>query len=202
MFKAARSLILIATMLSAMLTINSCGKKADKFKPEVPDVSIYKFEYTRAIADYTKIIEKYPDCEEAYLQRGLAHRNNQEYDSAFADFTHAIDIKRDYFSAYLNRGITKFIQHDCAGIPDFDKALKYSVNDSQKVEALINRGSLKFFCNDETGSIADYTKAIGLDPNYDGYYNRGLVYEYIGKMTEANADYAKAAELKSASKKR
>ena len=45
-------------------------------------------------------------------------------------------------------------------------------------------------------AIADYTKAIELDPkDADAYYNRGGAYKALGKTKEAEADFAKAKEL-------
>ncbi len=43
------------------------------------------------------------------------------------------------------------------------------------------------------------TKAIELDPNFvNAYINRAAVYQAIGKNAEAQADLAKAAQLKAA----
>ena len=46
-------------------------------------------------------------------------------------------------------------------------------------------------------AVADYTKAIDLDPgDASCWYGRGAAYEKLGRWDEARADYAKAAELK------
>ena len=45
-------------------------------------------------------------------------------------------------------------------------------------------------------AIADYTKAIQLDPGYAiAFYNRGVVLGLIGKDDLAKADFKKACEL-------
>ena len=45
-------------------------------------------------------------------------------------------------------------------------------------------------------AIADYNKAIELDPNHaSAYYNRGCAYGEIGAYDKAVADYNKAIEL-------
>ena len=47
-------------------------------------------------------------------------------------------------------------------------------------------------------AIAEFTKAIDLDPTYaDAYYNRGITYERLGDSYEANQDFAKACEMDS-----
>ena len=55
---------------------------------------------------------------------------------------------------------------------------------------------IKYDRGDYTGAIADYDKAIELDPNYATvYHNRGLAKAEIKQYTEAIADYNKALEL-------
>ena len=47
-----------------------------------------------------------------------------------------------------------------------------------------------------SGAIQDFGEAIRLDPqDAKAYYNRGLMYEALGKSTEAEQDFAKAKEL-------
>ncbi len=45
-------------------------------------------------------------------------------------------------------------------------------------------------------AIADYTKAIALDPNFaDAYSNRGVVYYEKGNKEQTIADFRKALEI-------
>jgi tetratricopeptide (TPR) repeat protein len=49
---------------------------------------------------------------------------------------------------------------------------------------------------DDYGAISDYTKAIGLDPDYAAAYNnRGVAKELIGDLNGACSDWKKAANL-------
>ena len=49
---------------------------------------------------------------------------------------------------------------------------------------------------DHDGAIADYTKAIKLDPRYaDAYYGRALVQQTKGNLRQAIADYNRAIKL-------
>ena len=48
------------------------------------------------------------------------------------------------------------------------------------------------------GAIADYTRAIEINPqNVDAYYNRGLAEDDSGDYEGAIADYTKAIEINS-----
>ena len=49
---------------------------------------------------------------------------------------------------------------------------------------------------DYKGAIADYTKAIEINPNYaSAYKNRGVSKEYLRDLSGACADWRKAASL-------
>ena len=71
----------------------------------------------------------------------------------------------------------------------FDKAIALSylpINKERLVEAYDLRGSVKTFLSRYWESIADYSKAIELDPkNSDLYFGRGMSYEYLNQNEEA-----------------
>ena len=66
----------------------------------------------------------------------------------------------------------------------------------QTAEEYFKSGDDKVYANDYYGAIADYTKAIELDPNdADAYKNRGTIKEILGDLNGACADWKKAARL-------
>ena len=71
----------------------------------------------------------------------------------------------------------------------FDKAIALSylpINKERLVEAYDLRGGVKTFLSRYWESIADYSKAIELDPkNSDLYFGRGMSYEYLNQNEEA-----------------
>jgi tetratricopeptide (TPR) repeat protein len=62
--------------------------------------------------------------------------------------------------------------------------------------AYYNRGSAHFESKHWDRAIADYSRAIAIDPKYtDAYYNRGIIYGNSGQWDQAIADYSRAIEI-------
>ena len=62
--------------------------------------------------------------------------------------------------------------------------------------AYYNRGISKSKLNDHYGAIADYTKAIEINPQYEkAYNNRGIAKRKIGDDKGGCDDYKKAISL-------
>ena len=58
------------------------------------------------------------------------------------------------------------------------------------------RATAKHKSKDYQGAIADYTKAIELNPDYAQAYNkRGFAYLMLGSKSKARADFKRAIEL-------
>ena len=69
--------------------------------------------------------------------------------------------------------------------------------------ALNNRGVDRSQQGDKDGAIADFTAAIGLNPNYDAaFYNRAKAWRDKGEVARADADAAEAVRLNPALKGR
>jgi len=66
---------------------------------------------------------------------------------------------------------------------------------SQTAEDYNNSGVGKFESGDYKGAIADYSKAIELNPNFAAYHNRGTAKHSLKDYKGAIADYSKAIEL-------
>ena len=134
------------------------------------NVYFYKKEHDRAIADYTKAVEFNPKYATAYHNRGFVYHYKKEYDRAIADHTKAIAINPRYSNAYDSRGNA----YEAKG--DHERAI------ADHNEAIEIR-------------IADYTKAIELDPSWGSYTYRGMAYLTKKDYERAAADHTKAIEL-------
>ena len=68
--------------------------------------------------------------------------------------------------------------------------------DRAKAEEFFENGATKSSNGDKAGAIADYTRAITLDPkNVNAYNNRGTEKQNAGDITGALADFSRAIEI-------
>src|SRR6266496_2931178 len=175
-----------------------------------------------AIADYTKAIELGSTNPAAYNNRGNARVENKDRDGAIADYTRAIELKPDYARAYYNRAVLKKEKGDKAGAAaDFKRARqldphlvseessadpidhgiakgneKESPASAGTVEDFFNRAGAKKAVGDLDGAIADYDRAIQLDPKDAAIYNnRGLAKQEKGDLDAAIVDFNRAIQL-------
>ena len=66
----------------------------------------------------------------------------------------------------------------------------------QTAEEYFNSAIDKVQAKDYYGALADYTKAIEINPNYaNAFLNRGISKEILGDLNGACADWKKAARL-------
>ena len=81
----------------------------------------------------------------------------------------------------------------------FDKAIALSylpINTNRLVEAYDLRGGVKIFLSRYWESIADYSKAIELDPkNSYLYFGRGMSYEYLNQNEDALKNFQMSLAL-------
>jgi tetratricopeptide (TPR) repeat protein len=130
-----------------------------------------------------------PESATAYSGRGGVYAKKGQFDQAIADYTKAIE---------LQPGETLFLRDGWAAkLP------------SEQVEEMVflSAGSaywMRGTAFEQKGeldqAIADYTKAIDIDPeepvqDLAAYYSRGLAYAKKAQYVQAIADYSTALEL-------
>jgi serine/threonine protein kinase len=186
-------------------------------------ISKFNQDFSGALADLDKAIELDPELADAYRDRGTLKISEQLKDvsGALADLDKAIKLDPKNSLAYYNRGAVKNLKKpsDISGaLADYNKAIEL---DPKIFFAYINRAQLKHKLSnlkgfkrlklwagnyigrgrvelsDISGALADYSKAIELDPEYaDAYYQRGWLKEdKLDNIPGALADYSKAIEL-------
>ena len=151
----------------------------------------------KAIKNYTEAIRLGPNFADAYYNRGNAYRRRGENDKAISDYTEAIRLDPNFANAYYNRGSAYRKKDDSRNaIIDYTEAIRLDPN---YAKAFFNRGNIYLENRDYAKAITDYTEAIHLDSNSaSAFFNRGMTYRSQGKNDMADADLAKARQLKAA----
>ena len=139
-------------------------------------------DYNRAIADYTKALQLNSKYATVYNNRGFAYVAKGKYDQAITDYTKALQLDQKYAVVYY---IFRFRFKGLAAVAYNNRGFAYD-----------NRGGE----GDYDQAIADYTKAIRLDPEHAvaynnrgfAYRNRGFAYIAKGDCDQAKADHKQA----------
>jgi len=155
-----------------------------------------KRRYFQAIYDFNSCLQINPNDPAAYHNRGYTWMELKKYDQAISDFNKALQLEPKYTSAYIHRAIiwSRIGDYD-RSISDNTKAIK--TNPLSKI-AYMNRGlalwnkvkkkpenrivelDLPVIENFLNRAIADFQKALKIDPNYtDAYRNLQTSYKAL-----------------------
>lgn len=102
----------------------------------------------------------------------------------------------DTAATLVNRGILHAATGDYpAALKDYNRALEIK---PRLAEPYIGRGNLVFMSQRYELAIEQYDTALslGLRREHAGYYNRGLAFQKLGRLDEAEADFQRASELR------
>jgi tetratricopeptide (TPR) repeat protein len=156
-------------------------------------------DYDKAIAEYTRAADVDPKHAQAYIGRGhIYHAFKKDPARALADYNKAIEIDPNESEAYYNRATLSYEAKEFAkAIPDYDKYI--SLNQASPVgisDGYLNRGICHAIGGNMDKALADFTKAIELNPKQaNAYKARAYAYRQMNKPALADADEKKAAEL-------
>lgn len=151
-----------------------------------------------AVADFSRAVQFDRQFAMAYFNRGLclAEQNNPR--AAEADYGEALKFQLDpatQLLAYRLRAQSRLSQGNAAGaLTDYAAALRVNPRDATLYE---ERGFVGIFKKDFAAAIADFDKALQLDPNLARVIPwRALALARAGKTAEAKAQLSRVAELK------
>jgi regulator of sirC expression with transglutaminase-like and TPR domain len=147
----------------------------------------------RALEDCNAALKTKPNHAKGYENRQNIYLRQGKFQEALADATELIKLEPHNKYGYYTKGYV-FLQYN---IPD--SALKYF---SQCLEvapnndlALNTRGSLLMnHFKKYREAIADFDRAIRINPQGDYYLNRSYGYYYLGQMDKARSDAITARE--------
>ena len=125
------------------------------------------------------------------LSQGSSSQSEYWHDdlaNVMADFDKAIEIDPEFAEAYYTRGVTKIYRQNKSeasfqesGAIDTSLDSSYAASDNH-----IETESMDF-----GGAIADFDKAIDINPNYaDAYYCRGLTKNYLHNQSNEHSDFS------------
>ena len=136
---------------------------------------------------YSNTIKIDPKDSSAYRKRADAYSSLKKYDLAIGDLTRCIELTPDRPG---DRSTRALVYRDAgqyqAAINDCDDLLRLFPG----YNAYQNRGIIYDRMGEKDKALADYSKAIELDPQRPGpWWNRACFYERNGKFKEAISDF-------------
>jgi tetratricopeptide (TPR) repeat protein len=132
--------------------------------------------------------EKPPDSESPEL-KGNAAYEKQDYGTAIACFTKLIQTDPANAQWRYLRSLAYYKKSNYAGAEtDLDEAIR--LKPKNLAQCWFKRGLVDEEMNDKEDAVADYSKAIQVDPGcYDAWFYRAILRESMGQADDALADY-------------
>ena len=124
-------------------------------------------------------------------QRGRAYSALKQYDLASSDFAEATRLRPRFLAAYMEHAKTLAGSGDAERAGNiFDDAVRRFATQPLVFN---NRGLHRQKQGQLDGAIADFSKAVELNPNYSvAFTNRGYVYLEKGDSASAEADFTRS----------
>ena len=155
---------------------------------------------------FTDVLDKYPEAQLAYNNRGccylrlanVASRKEEFYNKeylakAFQDFDRLVQINDQYRSAYHNRGLVRFYLKDYNGaVEDYTRAM---AKDTSNKGIYFDRATSRSETGDHAGALQDFDTAIEYRIRLaESFFNRGNTKRKLNDFQGALADYNRAIE--------
>lgn len=151
--------------------------------------------YTRALADYARVIALAPQMAVAFWKRGKARLlYMRDLPRALSDLDTAIGLDPSQAEFFVTRAsIEASLGEPTKALADLDRAISLA---PRLEKAWSVRGLTHFNNSDVNRAIADFDEAIRLAPDADDNYRfRAAAKRAAGREAEAVADEAKAEAL-------
>ena len=150
-----------------------------------------------AFHDYSKIIDKYPNCSEAYNGQGNCYSYKESKSSlvdlqnAVNSYTKAIELDRKNKGPYMNRAdCYVYLGKNLEAYDDASKAIELDPSDSSYYNS---RANILYKMNRNDDALKDMNKAISIDDGYMDYYQyRAALYQKMNKIDKAEDDVDRA----------
>jgi tetratricopeptide (TPR) repeat protein len=146
------------------------------------------------IAGVWSYIASAPQRAQAQVDQGTPLMVPGSYRSAIQHFDRSIQIWPHLAVAYYRRGIAHHLLNETdAAIADLGAAI---AENPQFGAAYTERGTILRDRGDRQGALADFDRAVQIEPSPNGFYQRGQTYASLGQPQKAIQDFDRAiAEL-------
>lgn len=154
-----------------------------------------------AVTDLGEAIRLEPNNALGYSLRADVYIDQDEYRKALPDATRYVQLVPDAPSGYVRRGrIQTELKHYDEAVEDFNAAIQRNAN---YAAAYAYRGEANLKRKKPDAALADLNRAVEMDGNVAAYYEiRGRIHGELGHAKEADADAARAKQLKAAGAKK
>ena len=155
--------------------------------------------YLEAIAAFEASIREHPNYSDSYHGLAQSQREGGRPSEALTNHNWAIQLDPGRYDFYWERGLTWLRMKDYdAAISDFQACL---ARNNRFANAHFRLGEAYRAKNDFSAALSHYDQAIALQPDSGSFYReRGRTHLGMGNQQLAEADFAKANELKGKTK--
>lgn len=159
------------------------------------NVALTQKNYAEAIRLYDEAIDKNPEFSDAYLNKGISLMRLGKVQDAYEVLTHAIKLDPTLTQANLIRSEAALLL-GLINEAELDlKTIEKEFKDSSRYYLI--RGNFQEAKGQPSLSLADYDKAITLDPaNVEAWINRGAIYYKQGSIPAAQKDFETALKIR------
>lgn len=148
--------------------------------------------YDMALASFDQAIKQDPQKLIAYIRRGRLHSLRGDFARALADFDKAIQLE----AGRSEQGKASSKREKDPSPSDIQRDPRPWFENYRPGAAYVDRGRVYIQQDDNDRAIADFTKAIQLDPEGANAYNqRGVAYANKLDFDSAIADFDKAIQF-------
>lgn len=159
-------------------------------------IYIEKRYYADAIKDLD-MMERIEETADPFVlaNRADCYQNLYQYRKAIADYDAMLALDATYSYGYISRGLcyAELGQYDKA-VSDFTYVIQNDVN--YAYYAYYRRGWVYEFQKDTTAALADYSRGIELEDDYNYLHlMRGELYWNMGDTLQAKSDFERILEL-------
>ena len=150
---------------------------------------------SNAIKIFEAALRQQPNHSDAFHGLAQARRDAGDLRGALTNHNRAIELDAERHDLYWERGLTYMRMNNiAAAIADFQACLE---RNNQFANAHLGLAEAYRAKGDFTNALEHHNEAIAMKPDSDWFYReRGNTYRKMNSNTLAEADFAKAHELK------